>query len=140
MAAICVAAAFAAAPSGGAVVRAAMADGAMVRARVVVDYAARAVAKNRNFTGDLRRAWQHMARAGALRRAGDLAASMRHAIRARDLGRRAIVANGWKLKRAFARESVIEKTLMAGVAVGELDRAVDEIVVSEELSAAHSSR
>lgn len=109
-----------------------MIDGAVARTKAVVDYAARAVAKNRNFTGDLRRAWQHMARVGERRRAGDNVAALRHAMRARELGCRAIVANGWKLKRAFTRESETEKSVLSGVAVGELDRTVDEIAVREE--------
>ena len=127
-----VAAVLAVGAGGESGIRASVADGAFARAKAVVDHAARAVAKSRNFTGDLRRAWQHIEHARALRRRGDLAASMRHAIRAREFGRRAIVANGWKLKRAFMRESDIEKSLMTGVAVGELDRAVDEIAVREE--------
>ena len=132
--AIVVAAAIAAGSGDGAVLTSVAAAGVVARTKAVVDYAARAVAKNRNFTGDLRRAWQHMAQAGELRRTRAFAAAARHALRARELGRRAIVANGWKLKRAFMRETSFEKTIMTGVGIGELDRAVDEIAVREELS------
>lgn len=132
IAAVTVAGVFFAAQSGGLFVRASMAEGVLVRAKAVVDYAARAVSKNRNFTGDLRRSWQHLFRAGERRRSGDFEGAARHAIRARELGRRAIVANGWKLKRAFMRDTHFEKSVMSGVSVGELDRAVYEVSVREE--------